>query len=782
MGNKNRVVVLGLALGTLVLLFTSLLPDGATSPAIGTPLQRRAQPDAGANPEAAANVGSGSEHATKTGAPSSARWARLSEKRSRPVRFAKPRSDGRLAASRDLPMPSSIVIDGATIGDDTIDSSLPSGAKAIPGQQLDEKELLERYRFMDIVYTWVNGSEMVHMFKKYKVFATMKRRRSRRTSPPPDKKRPNIESFLRHYSGKVVNSRDRESGELMFSIRSIQSFMKWHQGRIIIVSPGHSPDWLDPWAAMTSRSLNFTRSIWNTTYPMGSFPQWLSSKLAEASNEDPLRNRIMVVHQDSLVPWAHRTTFNTNTIEPNIFRIKNLTKVFIQFNDDYMVGREAPITRFVNKYGGPVLLYERNVVRGGRLTYLRFRQQKSQKTWVAGVFHTNGVISDLLDYSIQGSVMDALGRYVDRSGHPSRHPKRLFVKHAPFVYCKEIHEYVYSATHSLLQSAGLENKFRNYSDILAPFIHHSIALDAPWRGSSQYINKNISSSTILHLDGEEACPPSTAKVGDVADSRLMIITDDVRQNDGRFNELLVTRPTFFALNDGFTKPQVSVSIRRFLAGYFPIPSNFERRPTKSRHLEEALSLFEAKPPLVLTVSHTDFLCPVIRSLAFGFPTFSGPIHAFVLHPDDVPKSDGLQPSQQQTMDAPDGTTTGMENDEEVSSWLVPCHLKSELTTIHQLEKRASLSMEAKFHTVFNAAYHKEEGVLGFIDFHGLNPVVGQTLALEDFDFIIQKSSTSDSFSVAKLSGQSVHLISAPSADILLRTFPLPYRRYENVPW
>jgi hypothetical protein len=106
-------------------------------------------------------------------------------------------------------------------------------------------------------------------------------------------------------SGTVGGARDRTIEELRYSIRSLIKFIPWLEGHIYIVSPNQTPSWL--------------------------------------VRDNP---RITVVDQDSLFTAEDGEialpTFNTNAIEPNLWRIPGLTEVFLHINDDYLFG--APIT------------------------------------------------------------------------------------------------------------------------------------------------------------------------------------------------------------------------------------------------------------------------------------------------------------------------------------------------------------------------------------------------------------------------------------------------------
>jgi hypothetical protein len=769
--------------------------------------------------------------------------------------FKDVRSDGLRVATEDKNIPDSSVLQGVQRGDSTIDRTLAEGVKAKPGKMYTAEELLEVHQYMDLVFTWVNGSEMTHLFKKYVTFASppqQNQHRHRRhmanstgQGAPMGKhhtKQISIEDFLAGQRARIVNGRDRESGELMYSLRSIRQFMQWHKGRIIIVCPGQIPAWFDKDIAFVSRTFNRTRSLWSGPDVAG-FHDWIRSSLADYIDPKPLPvqenghrepihvlNRITIVHQDAVIPYPYRYSFNTNNIEPYIHKLKGLTNIFVHFNDDYMLGRETNVQTFVNEYGGPNLLFEKNVIRGGRLTYQKYRATKSGKTWIAGVFHTNALITDLLDDTIQASVLDAYGRYADpKTKRVSIHPKRFFVKHSPFVYCRNMHRYIAQATKAQLEESGLVNKFRNYSDVVEPFLHHNIILDAPWRGAEAYMQGALTPTSVIQLNAQESCPPATAKIGDSADSRLMILTDDLPDNQRKLNELSREKPTFMALNDGFTRPEVPDMMREFMLRTFPSKGRYEVFAHAGKMEEDVQATVDGffQPlrktrahredptnqapilPFVMVVQHADYVCPSLRSLQLALPDYEGVVHFLILplpgetHPATGDKQSDPNPFHSELIDAPSGSHTGMEDEEKVQRWIAPCHVLPDKVKIHRLPAEFRMSDVAKYVRVFGRRYNEtaeqerisEQGKklntkmerhhsVQFLTVDYINPVFGQTLALEDFEivWINRIEGKSDGFAIATVNTTVVNMIEAPTAFDLLRTWPLPYRRYERVPW
>lgn len=173
----------------------------------------------------------------------------------------------------------------------------------------------DQLRRMSIVYTWVNGSQPCY-------------RESRMAA-----------------GGKnsVGGSRDREIGELMYSIRSLKKFVPWHTGPIYIVSPGHIPHWVDL--------------------------------------DNP---RIKVINQDDLFPEyakAFLPTFNTHVIEQFLYLIPGLSDIYMQVNDDYLFTKPIEPHEFFTCDGGIRLLHETGLISHTPPT-------PKKGIWIASVLNT----------------------------------------------------------------------------------------------------------------------------------------------------------------------------------------------------------------------------------------------------------------------------------------------------------------------------------------------------------------------------------------------------------
>ncbi len=86
-------------------------------------------------------------------------------------------------------------------------------------------------------------------------------------------------------------------------------------------------DWdnLRYWFRGVEKYAPFVRKIFFVTW--GHLPEWLNTK----------HSKLVIVNHKDYIPEEYLPTFNANTIELNIHRIKGLSKHFVYFNDDVFV-------------------------------------------------------------------------------------------------------------------------------------------------------------------------------------------------------------------------------------------------------------------------------------------------------------------------------------------------------------------------------------------------------------------------------------------------------------
>lgn len=121
--------------------------------------------------------------------------------------------------------------------------------------------------------------------------------------------------------------RFRDWNNLRYWFRGVERFAPW-VNKIHFVTCGHYPEWLN----LDARKLNFVR-------------------------------------HDEFIPSKYLPTFNANTIELNIHRIKGLSENFVFFNDDIFLINKTDPTRFFQK-GKPCDMAVNNAIAGGGIGHL----------------------------------------------------------------------------------------------------------------------------------------------------------------------------------------------------------------------------------------------------------------------------------------------------------------------------------------------------------------------------------------------------------------------------
>ena len=114
------------------------------------------------------------------------------------------------------------------------------------------------------------------------------------------------------------SQRFRDSDELMFSLRSLETYAPWVRN-VILVTNGQIPAWL------------------KRTHP---------------------RLRV-VTHREIFEDLSALPTFNSLAIETNLFRIPGLSEYFLYLNDDFFIGDHLTKESFFTSQGRPVFSVDR---------------------------------------------------------------------------------------------------------------------------------------------------------------------------------------------------------------------------------------------------------------------------------------------------------------------------------------------------------------------------------------------------------------------------------------
>eukprot|EP01114_Cavostelium_apophysatum_P003574 TRINITY_DN1353_c0_g2_i5.p1 TRINITY_DN1353_c0_g2~~TRINITY_DN1353_c0_g2_i5.p1 ORF type:complete len:1245 (+),score=388.40 TRINITY_DN1353_c0_g2_i5:191-3925(+) len=158
---------------------------------------------------------------------------------------------------------------------------------------------------IDIVYTWVNGSDPRHIQALRDMKFLLKGERFIPCNATQKEGENNCTK------DEETASRFVDNHELKYSLRSIERYAPWAQ-HIYLVTNGQIPHWL------------------NLTHP-----------------------RLTVITHDQIFEnKSHLPSFSSPAIEANLHRIPNLADRFIYFNDDTMLGNEVWPDDFFSQSSG----------------------------------------------------------------------------------------------------------------------------------------------------------------------------------------------------------------------------------------------------------------------------------------------------------------------------------------------------------------------------------------------------------------------------------------------
>lgn len=143
---------------------------------------------------------------------------------------------------------------------------------------------------IDLVYTWVDGSDPIWIEKRSRYL------------PQSDQR--DIQSFCK---GRLCNS-----NELLYSLRSVEMYAPWIN-HIFIITDRQVPLWLD------------------TTH-----------------------EKITIVDHNDILPQDVLPLFNSNAIEQCLHKIEGLSEHFLYANDDMMFGHKVSPDFFFNAKGLPI--------------------------------------------------------------------------------------------------------------------------------------------------------------------------------------------------------------------------------------------------------------------------------------------------------------------------------------------------------------------------------------------------------------------------------------------
>lgn len=210
-----------------------------------------------------------------------------------------------------------------------------------------------------------------------------------------------------------VNRRDRDSGEMRYSLRSLDKFAPWFRGDIIVLQGDDKP------------------------------PNWLNLS----------HPRVKVVnHHQYFLDKSVLPTFNSDAIHVNIHRVPGVGERFINWCDDFFLGAPVEPTDWF-KDGKPVVYFEKGTVRGGLSVYESLKKKRGNK-WAAKIHRTRGLVEQ--EFPDKATDSKAVLH---------------FVKHAPFPMSLPILKEM-AATWPQEYATTAKFKFRDYETVDIPTLHN----------------------------------------------------------------------------------------------------------------------------------------------------------------------------------------------------------------------------------------------------------------------------------------------------------------------
>lgn len=172
---------------------------------------------------------------------------------------------------------------------------------------------------LDIVYTYVNGSNAEHSKLKKHYFNKLRND---------------------YILGSIASSLTKDNNEMCFSLRSIQTNMNWFEGNIYIITDH--------------------------------VPWWLNTEL----------DNVFIVRTSDIMDRDTLPTFSSHAIEANIHKIRGLREHYLYFNDDYILGNQVTPDDFFDQEMCPVMYTDNrstNRVNVSRVNFHRHAMRNANK-------------------------------------------------------------------------------------------------------------------------------------------------------------------------------------------------------------------------------------------------------------------------------------------------------------------------------------------------------------------------------------------------------------------
>ena len=220
--------------------------------------------------------------------------------------------------------------------------------------------------------------------------------------------------------GDAKENRFRDCENMQYIFRGIEKYVPWIN-KIFFITWGHIPSWLD------------------------------------VNNE-----KIIIVNHKDFIPAEYLPTFNSNVIELNLFRIKELSEKFILINDDlFFLKKTTPEDFFVN--GKPTDVYAEYTQLASSYGDVHYMMKAN----ILAIINKHFNKSECVYKNLNKFFNLKYGSLNFKTLHSVRFKKKFvgfWNFHAPQPYLKSVFKKIWELEGENLNNACY-NKFRNYSDL-----------------------------------------------------------------------------------------------------------------------------------------------------------------------------------------------------------------------------------------------------------------------------------------------------------------------------
>lgn len=211
-------------------------------------------------------------------------------------------------------------------------------------------------------------------------------------------------------------------------------------------------DWdnLKYWFRMIEKNADWVNKIYFITW--GHIPNWLNTK----------SKKLKIIKHSDYIPKEYLPTYNSNTIEMNLFRIKELSENFVLFNDDmFMTNKTKKEDFFKNNL--PCECYSETTINSNKANDIYIHTLLNNMSIINKHFNKKNVYKkNFFKYiNFKYSFKDNLSTIMLL---PFKNFSMIVNKHLPVSLKKSVLKELWNKEHEAMEKSSL-NRFRDLSDI-----------------------------------------------------------------------------------------------------------------------------------------------------------------------------------------------------------------------------------------------------------------------------------------------------------------------------